>query len=82
MRIDAYKTSDFPTAAALLVRRHRILEVNRENPRRVVFSFENTSALKKDTELLQKRQLLVDPMDFWAAERRCKQLLYGEEGSL
>ena len=71
-----YQTSDFPTSIVLLLRRHRLLEVDRSNPRRVVFSFEQTTALERDLDHLAVGKLRVDPMEFWAAERRCKSLIY------
>jgi hypothetical protein len=74
-----YQTSDFLTAATLLVRKHSLLGIDTANPRRVVFQFQDHAQLHKDIELLNRGELLVDPTDFWAAERRCKQLIHEGE---
>lgn len=75
-----YQTSDFPTVCTLLLRKHPLVDVIRTDPRRVVFLFGETDALKEDLSLLQSGQLAVDPFDFWAAQRRCKALLHEEAG--
>lgn len=74
-----FRTSDFLTAVTMMVLEHRLLGVERNNPRRVVFEFEQSAQLEKDIERLRQGEILVDPADFWAAERRCKQIIYGGE---
>lgn len=71
-----YKTSDFLTATVLLLRKHRLFSTDTSDARRVIFLFTNTSELQKDLLKLQHREIQVDPVDFWTAERRCKQLIH------
>lgn len=71
-----FKTSDFLTVSVLLLRKHVLFAIDSSNPRRVVFQFEDSPQLRKDVQLLRRGELLVDPADFWAAERRAKQLIY------
>lgn len=74
-----HRTSSLVNAAVLVTLKQKLLRLDRANPRRVIFEFVKTPQLEKSLELLNKGELKVDPNDFWAAERRCKQLLYEEE---
>lgn len=71
-----WTTSDFPTITTLILHKHQVLGIDRTNPRRAVFSFELTTKLKIDLGDLETGKLLVNPLEFWAAERRVKRLLY------
>lgn len=73
-----YDTSDYPTVVTLYLRKHELANVDRTNPRRIIFSFTETDKLLQDLQLLNTGQLKVDPIEFWQAERRCKQILYAE----
>jgi len=74
-----FSTSDFLTASVLLLRKHLLLSTDTNNPRRVVFIFEDNSRLQDDLISLKQGKLRVDPADFWAAERRCKRIIYEGE---
>lgn len=74
-----YQTSDFLTASLLLLRKHALITTDSTDPRRIVFSFEDSDDLQNDLLLFRRGELLVDPSDFWAAERRCKQIIHGGE---
>lgn len=78
----SHKTSDFLEAATLLLLKYPLLDVDATNPRRTVFEFEGSGQLQEDIIRLKQGRLLVDPADFWAAERRCKQLIYGGQSGL
>ena len=75
-----FKTSDFPTTVTLLLLRHQIVDVDRSTPSRVIFEFENTKELQQHVEQMHIGTLKVDPVDFWQASKRCKQMIY--EGGL
>lgn len=75
-----YSTSDFPTAVTLLVLKYFLETVDRRNPRRAIFIFERSSQLENDIKKIQSGQIKVDPLDFWSAQKRLKQALYGERG--
>lgn len=77
-----YETSDFLTASVLLLRKHHLISTDATDPRRVVFIFENSDRLQHDLELLKRDELLVNPSDFWTAERRAKQIIYAESRHL
>ncbi|HBE90361.1 MAG: hypothetical protein A3E37_01830 [Candidatus Andersenbacteria bacterium RIFCSPHIGHO2_12_FULL_46_9] len=74
-----YETSDFLTASVLLMQKHPILSTDTSNPRRVVFVFEDSPRLQQNLTQLKRGELRCDPSDFWAAERRAKQLIYEGE---
>lgn len=76
MGMELYRTSDFVTAAVLVLLRHTVLHVDRTEGQRVVFEFERAPQLEEDLGRLDRRELRVDPLEFWMAERRCKRLLY------
>ena len=71
-----YETSDFLTASVLLLQKHLLHSTDTTNPWRVVFAFEDSDQLQEDLLRLKRGELRVDPADFWAAERRCKQLIH------
>ena len=71
-----FRSSDFVTVVVLILNKHRLTRTINDDPKRVVFEFERTAKLDGDVESLRRGELLVDPADFWAAERRCKQLIY------
>ena len=73
-----YSSSDFLTVSTLVLRKHKLIKVDRSS-RRAVFLFEDTSRLQDDKKQLEAGTLLVSPLDFWVAERQCKRLIYGEE---
>lgn len=79
MTMTTYKTSDFLTASVLLMQKHSLLSIDNSDRRRVVFLFEDNEGLQGDLSMFRRGKLLVEPSDFWAAERRCKQLIYGSE---
>ena len=81
MTMTIYKTSDFLTASVLLMQKHSLLSIDNSDHRRVVFLFEDNEGLQRDLSMLRRGKLLVEPSDFWAAERRCKQLIH-ESGRL
>lgn len=76
--MNEYLTSDFPTIAVLFLRKHQLLHIDRSDSRRAIFSFTQTSSLQTDLQQLNAGELRVNPLEFWAAERRVKQLLYSE----
>lgn len=77
--MSTYQTSDFVEGPMLVMLHHRLCGVDRKNPKRVVFAFEDTPKLREDIGKLNTGKLLVNPFDFWTAQRRCKQLIYGKE---
>lgn len=74
------ETSDLPTAATLLLLKHRLLSVDKSNPRRAVFIFEKSTELEEHIQQINQGDMRVDPVDFWNAERRCKQYIYQSSG--
>lgn len=77
MNTTIYKTSDFLTASVLLLLKHVLISTDTSDTQRVVFLFTNSNRLQDDLITFQRGELLVDPADFWAAERRCKQIIFG-----
>lgn len=71
-----YKSSDFIIALTLQVLGHEIADIDRTNPRRSVFYFIDSAELQEDLRKLRKREIKVDPTDFWYAQKRLKHMLY------
>lgn len=74
-----FRTSDFVTIVVLILRKHRLLRTINDDPKRVFFEFERTPQLEADVEDLRLGNLLIEPADFYSAERRTKQILYEGE---
>ena len=75
---DFFRTSDFCLAATLAVWLP-LASVDRSNPRRTAFIFERSAELDELLEAFHKRDLRVEPQEFYSAVRLVKSRLYEEE---
>lgn len=72
---DYYKTVDLAlvTAISLFV---PIEDVNKQNPRRAEFIFQRTKELEKLIDKYWKKELLVEPRDFFDQLKALKARIY------
>jgi hypothetical protein len=73
-----FSTTDMPTAIVLTLRGYALQTIDRSNKKRVAFLFTDCDALRSDIDQMNRGVLQVDPLAFWAAERKCKRLIYWE----
>lgn len=73
-----YRTSDMALATVISLS-HAIEEVDRQNPRRAEFCFEQSVDLNKLIEDYWKGELQVEPQKFFSQLRTVKARLYGED---
>jgi hypothetical protein len=70
-----YRVSDFPLVVSLAVS-FPILSVERDDPRRVHFLFEQSDALAKLVEAYNRRELRIEPQLFYHTMKSVKSRLY------
>ena len=76
---DTFSTSDFYIACYALTRGAKISHLDRTDPRRVVFVFEDTENGESVVRDFLYRKALVEPQDFVEKIKVLKQLLYSSE---
>lgn len=74
---DYYKTSDLALACFLSIT-YPIEEIDRSNPKRAEFVFNNTEAINKLVELYWQRKAKIEPQAFFNQLKIVKARLYGE----
>ena len=72
-----FKTDNFPLSCYLLCVGCRILSVDKTNPRRAVFVFDETDDLKLHNQKFLSYETLIEPHKFFSAQKDIKQLIYG-----
>ena len=73
---DTYVTSDFGLATALVVAGVVLVDIDRTNPRRAGFVFQNDGAIDGIVESYRNDTLTVPAQTFFEATRRMKARLY------
>lgn len=71
-----FPTDNFQLASYLLSCSCPLVSVDKTNPKRVVFIFENSSKREKFTQEFLSYQGMVEPHKFFSAQRDLKQLIY------
>lgn len=72
----SFSTDNFQLAAYLLAESCNLLMVDKFNPRRAMFVFEESVRRKELTQKFISYQALVEPHRFFSAQKDLKQLLY------
>lgn len=72
-----FSTDNFQLAAYLLATSCQLLMVDKFNPKRVVFIFEETEQRREQAQKFISYQALVEPHRFFSAQKDLKQLIYG-----
>jgi len=74
-----FSTDSFQLASYLLCESCKLLSLDRTNPRRTLFIFEDTERRQQLTDKFLSYQTLVEPHRLFSAQRDLKQLLYQRE---
>jgi len=74
-----FSTDNFQLAAYLLAESCKLLMVDKFNPRRAVFMFEESERRQKLNQKFISYQALVEPHRFFSAQKDLKQLIYQNE---
>ncbi len=73
-----FPTDNFQLACFLLCEGCLLKSVDKSNPRRVVFNFEENDSRKKVTDKFLRYESLVEPHKFFSAQKDLKQLIYSD----
>lgn len=76
---NTFSTDNFQLAAYLLAESCKLLIVNKFNPRRAVFIFEESKQREEFTQRFISYQALVEPHRFFSAQKDLKQLIYQDQ---
>lgn len=71
-----FDTSDFCLASYLLAKNNPLTNTIRETSNRITFIFLQSDALSSLINEYYQMQAIVEPMAFFAAQKRLKQIIY------
>lgn len=71
-----FSTDNFQLASYLLSEACKLLSVDKTNPKRANFVFEDTKERKSLTDKFLSYQASVEPHKFFSAQKDLKQLIY------
>lgn len=74
-----FQTDNFQLACFLLAESCKLLMVDKFNPRRAIFVFEESEKRKELTQKFISYQALVEPHRFFSAQKDLKQLIYEDK---
>lgn len=73
---NTFATDNFQLASYLLSESCKLISCNKDNPRRVVFVFEETEERQTLTQKFLSYEASVEPHRFFSAQKDLKQLIY------
>ena len=79
MRSDVFETDSFQLAAFLLSKSCRLIRLDKTNPRRAMFIFEEGPERRELTSLFLAHEAEVEPHRYFSAQKDLKQMLYQSE---
>lgn len=71
-----YKTSDFCLASYLLAKNIPLIGTVRDGGNRVTFVYQSSTELSSLISEYFQMQAIIEPMAFFSAQKRLKQLIY------
>lgn len=74
---DYYETADLGLAASLITRNIRLEKINKSNPSRVTFFFEDTVTTQNEIKAFWDKELLVPALTLLDNIRLLKARIYG-----
>jgi hypothetical protein len=74
--MDGFKTTDVWLAAVLLEGRFRVIDVNRQNPRAVTFTFERSGNIEAIVRSYHEGTLRLEPRSLMLSLKDAKHMLY------
>lgn len=72
-----FSTDSFVLASYLLCASFNLIGVNKDNPKRMIFIFEDSEKRMEAIELFFSYKARIEPNQFYSAQRNLKQLIYG-----
>lgn len=76
-----FSTDSFQLASFLLAESCKLISLDRTNPRRVVFVFEESEEREKLTEAFLSHTAKIEPHKLYASQRDLKQMIYQNNNS-
>ena len=76
MKNKSFESDHFSLCAYLLCKSFVLLSVKKDNPKRVVFVFEDSPEREQLTQEFFSNQGCVEPNSYFAAQKNLKQLIY------
>ncbi len=73
---DTFPTDNFQLASLLLAESCKLISLDKSNPRRVLFVFEDTPERKTLTQKFLSYEAKVEPHRFFSAQKDLKQMIY------
>lgn len=77
---NTFSTDSFQLASFLLTKSIRLQFLDKTNPKRVIFVFDESEERKLLTEEFLSHQAQVEPHMFFSAQKDLKQMIYQIEG--
>lgn len=71
-----FSTDNFALAIFLKIKNCKLLQINKQNPRRAIFIFEDTPERERLTKDYWEGKTFVEPQSFYNTQRELKTLLY------
>ena len=71
-----FSTDSFVLASYLLCESLKLTSINMDNPKRMIFVFEDSTQRKPLIELFFSYKAQVEPNRFYSAQRNLKQMIY------
>ena len=75
-QINTFSTDSFVLASYLLCESFRLLSINKDNPKRMIFVFEESQKRASAIDLFFSYKTQVEPNRFYSAQRNLKQRIY------
>ena len=76
MMKNVLESSDMPMVAALCCLGYSISDIDKTNPRKVIFSINGDDQLDQTVQMFWKHSLKIEPMAYFACLKEIKSRLY------
>ncbi len=73
---NTFSTDSFVLASYLLCESFNLIGVNKDNPKRMIFIFEDSKKRASIIELFFSYKASIEPNRFYSAQRNLKQMIY------
>lgn len=73
---NTFSTDSFVLAGYLLCESLKLVSINKDNPKRMIFIFEDSGHREHLIEIFFSYKATVEPNRFYSAQRNLKQMIY------
>lgn len=73
-----FSTFDLGTSVALVCAGYELLHIDKTNPKKALFLFENSDDLVECTRMYWKNELQVDALQYWNTLKNLKNQIYSQ----